>query len=78
MGSKCHSGILQETWFRISKSEKYGRTITLILIDRTNKKSHVSLIRYPDNCPPRKIAPRLGWRFGLELVLGLGGYFPWG
>ena len=31
--------------------------------------------RYPDNCPPRKNAPRLGLGFGsrLELVLGLGG-----
>ena len=31
-------------------------------------------LMYPDNCPPRKIAPRLGLGFGsrLELVLGLG------
>ena len=28
MGSKCHCGMLQVTWLRISKSEKYGRTIT--------------------------------------------------
>ena len=30
--------------------------------------------RHPDNCPPRKIAPRLGLRFGSKsgLVLGLG------
>ena len=34
--------------------------------------------RYTDNCPPRKIAPRLGLGFGLGLVLGLGGNFPWG
>ena len=32
-------------------------------------------LMYPDNCPPRKIAPRLGLGFGsrLELVLGLRG-----
>ena len=33
-----------------------------------------SLKWYPDNCPPRKIAPRLGLGFGSRsrLVLGLG------
>ena len=37
--------------------------------------SVVSLTKYPDNCPPRKIAPRLGFGFGsrLGLVLGLSG-----
>ena len=28
--------------------------------------------------PPRKIDPQLGLGFGLRLVLGLGGNFPWG
>ena len=32
--------------------------------------------RQPDIIVPKKIAPWLGLRFGLGLVLGLGGNFP--
>ena len=34
--------------------------------------------RQPDIIAPKKIAPWLGLRFGLGLVLGLGVNFPWG
>ena len=35
--------------------------------------TNITKNRYPDNCPPRKIAPQLGLWFGsrLGLVLGL-------
>ena len=56
----------------VAHSSKIGAYMSLL---EAEFQRLVCLKGYPDNCPPRKIAPRLGlgFRSKLGLVLGLGG-----
>ena len=65
-----------QSWFIETKryfKEDFIKNSKILFSDINTISEQIA--RYPDNCTPRKIAPRLGLGFGsrLGLVLGLGG-----